>query len=78
MKTNLYNKPFSYRELGQKKPVKEGRAAPSPLLVRVYVCKDCHRPGGTLRNIGTHREPVYVHPACQKQADQRAAGGNHA
>jgi hypothetical protein len=72
MKTNRINAPFSYRERGQVKPAQEGRPAPTPRLVRVYVCKECRQPGGTLENIGTHKEPLYVHRFCRKRAKQLA------
>jgi len=43
------------------------------LYNKVYVCKECRRPGGTLKNTGTHREPRYICAACRKKCEQLAA-----
>ncbi|OGO06599.1 MAG: hypothetical protein A2Y92_04025 [Chloroflexi bacterium RBG_13_57_8] len=63
MRTNRINAPPAYPGA---KPVKEGRQQPEPRMVRVYHCVDCKQPGGTLRNIGTHKKPVYICTYCLK------------
>jgi hypothetical protein len=44
-----------------------------PRMIRIYICKICRQTGGTLKNIGTHRQPVYIHPICQKKQDETKA-----
>ena len=51
--------------------------ADAPRTIRVYICAHCRQPGGTLKNIGTHREPFYIHhPPCRamKQLEKKAGG----
>jgi hypothetical protein len=50
--------------------------APEPLRGRLYICAKCRHPGGTLKNVGTRAEPLYLHPACQRALDKKLAGGN--
>jgi hypothetical protein len=71
MKTNRINAPPSYAQAGQKKPVDANRPAPSAPQVRIYICIDCRHSGGTLFNIGTHKEPRYICAECKKLREKR-------
>ena len=49
-----------------------------PAIVRVYICVVCRQGGGTLKNIGTHKAPRYIHhPPCaaMKEQEKKTAGG---
>jgi hypothetical protein len=77
VRTNRINAPLSYREAGQVKPVKTERPVPAPRIVRVYICVHCRKGWGTLKNIGTHKAPRYVHhPPCKamKELEAKATG----
>ena len=97
MKTNPINAPLTYKESAPainprftapelRKELDTARHKPAhgepvkPRFIRAYVCGYCRR-RGTLKNIGTHKEPRYIHqPPCEamKKLEKKAAGGKSA
>lgn len=63
--TNRLKAPLTYREDRQRKPIKKGRNEPLRQPIRIAICQKCRQPGGTFENIGTHKEPRYIHPGCR-------------
>ena len=57
--------PPSYAEMKKPKPkptrVVDGITPNKPLPLKLVICEKCHRVGGTLVNVGTHKEPHYQH-----------------
>ncbi len=57
--------PLTYAELGKTKPINNELWHRKPMPIRIVTCFKCHHRGGTFVNIGTHKEPKYIHSKCQ-------------